>query len=303
MFGGPCLPVPGDFFACWLGLQQVYSGHYRESLIRGSLVNSLHVTPVPAFADNYIWLIHGLNDQGLNNHSRVVVVDPGDAQAVKQTLLQRRLTLAGILITHHHADHTGGVIELIEQWNVPVYGPANELIPGSPIKVSEGMEVRFEQLGLSFDIIDVPGHTEGHIAYLGHNALFCGDTLFSGGCGRLLGGTAPQLWQSLNRLSALPGETRVYCAHEYTVGNLMFACVAEPDNSAAVAYLENCQRLRAEDRPTLPSTIGNELNINPFLRVKNGTVKRSAEQHVGHALDSDLEIFIALREWKNHFRS
>jgi hydroxyacylglutathione hydrolase len=261
-------------------------------------LNTLRVTPVAAFADNYIWLIHGLN-----NHASVVVVDPGDANPVKQALSQQRLTLAGILITHHHADHTGGVLELIREWNVPVYGPANELIPGDPIKVSDGMEIDFEKLGLTFSVVDVPGHTEGHIAYVGHLSLFCGDTLFSGGCGRLLGGTAPQLWRSLNRLSSLPDETKVYCTHEYTVGNLMFAHAVEPDNSAAVAHLKHCQTLRAQGRPTLPSTIGNELNINPFLRVKNSTVKRSAEQHVGHALDSDLEIFTALREWKNHFRS
>jgi len=258
----------------------------------------LHVTPIAAFTDNYIWLIHDIHNAG-----SVVVIDPGDADAVKNALSQQRLTLAGILITHHHGDHTGGVVELINEWNVPVYGPANELIPGNPTKVSEGMVIRFGQLGLQFSIMDVPGHTEGHIAYVGHNSLFCGDTLFSGGCGRLLGGTAPQLWQSLRRLGSLPGETKVYCTHEYTVGNLMFALAVEPDNSATTAYLKKCQILRAEGRPTLPGTIGNELNINPFLRVKNGTVKRSAEQHAGHPLNSELEIFTALREWKNHFRS
>jgi hydroxyacylglutathione hydrolase len=261
-------------------------------------LNTLHVTPVAAFADNYIWLIRGINDPG-----SVVVVDPGDAHAVKRVLSQQRLALAGILITHHHADHTAGVVELINEWNVPVYGPAKELIPGNPTLVSGGTDIGFIQLGLTFSVIDVPGHTEGHIAYMGHNSLFCGDTLFSGGCGRLLGGTAPQLWHSLNRLAQLPHETRVYCTHEYTVGNLMFARTIEPDNSATAAYLENCRRLRAEDRPTLPTTIGIELNINPFLRVKNSTVKRSAEQHAGHPLDSDLDVFTTLREWKNHFRS
>jgi len=264
----------------------------------GNCLNNLRVTPVAAFSDNYIWLIHGLK-----NSQSVVAVDPGDAEVVNEALKRQQLTLAGILVTHHHADHTGGIVELLRERSIPVYAPAHELIPGHPAKVSGGMEIRFDELGLVFSIIDVPGHTEGHIAYVGHGSLFCGDTLFSGGCGRLLGGTAPQLWRSLNRLSALPAETKVYCTHEYTVGNLMFAHAVEPDNSAAATYLENCRTLRAEDRPTLPTTIGNELNINPFLRLKNGTVKRSAEQHVGHALDSDLEVFIALREWKNHFRS
>jgi len=261
-------------------------------------LSTLHVTAVAAFSDNYIWLIHGLN-----NHAHVVAVDPGDAQAVIQTMNQRQLTLAGILVTHHHADHTGGVMELIQRWGVPVYGPAKEMIPGTPHKVSDGSQISFNDLGLQFSVMDIPGHTEGHIAYVGHESLFSGDTLFSGGCGRLLGGTAPQLWQSLNRLAALPVTTKVYCTHEYTVGNLMFASVIEPDNSAIADYLEQCRERRAQDRPTLPTSIGIELNINPFLRVAMGTVKRSAEQHVGHALDSPLEVFTALREWKNHFVS
>jgi len=261
-------------------------------------VNSLHVTAVTAFTDNYIWLIHGLN-----RDDHVVVVDPGDARPVLRALAQQQLTLAGILVTHHHADHSGGVAELIQQWDVPVYGPAKELIPGVLHKVSDEMEISFDTLGLKFGVMDIPGHTAGHIAYVGHGSLFCGDTLFSSGCGRILGGTAPQLWQSLNLLAQLPSATQVYCGHEYTVGNLMFARVVEPDNPAVASHLEQCQKWRVQGRPTLPTSMGTELNLNPFLRVKNGTVKRSAEQHVGHALDSDLEVFIALREWKNHFTS
>ncbi len=259
-------------------------------------MNALPVTAVTAFADNYIWLVHGLR-----NPNQVIAVDPGDAQAVKRALKTADLHLAGILITHHHADHTGGVTELVETFNVPCYAPATEVIPGDPIKVTEGAHVLFEQLGLEFIVLDVPGHTAGHIAYLGHDALFCGDTLFSAGCGRLLGGTAAQLHHSLNRLASLPINTQVYCTHEYTVGNLMFAHTVELDNSAVVSHLAHCQRMRQQDRPTLPSSISMELNINPFLRVKNATVKRSAEQYAGAALDTDLEIFTALREWKNKF--
>ena len=259
-------------------------------------MNTLQVTAVPAFTDNYIWLIHGRS----NSHC-VLAVDPGDAAAVKQALVHDDLQLAGILVTHHHADHTGGVVELLNSFDVPAYAPAHELIAGKHEKVVEGTAIVFPQLALEFSVLDVPGHTAGHVAYLGHNALFCGDTLFSAGCGRLLGGTAPQLHQSLCSLAALPITTQVYCTHEYTVGNLMFATVVEPDNSAIETHLVRCQQWREQGRPTLPTSIGVELNINPFLRVKRETVKRSAEQRAGHLLNSDVEVFATLRKWKNQF--
>jgi len=256
----------------------------------------LQVTAVPAFADNYIWLVHGQHSS-----RQVIAIDPGDAHAVKRALLHDDLQLAGILITHHHADHTGGVLELINTFNVPVYGPANEVIPGNPTKVIEDSVISFDKLGLEFSVLEVPGHTADHIAYLGQGSLFCGDTLFSAGCGRLLGGTAAQLHQSLCRLAALPITTQVYCAHEYTVGNLMFATRVEPDNSAIRTHLSQCREWREQGRPTLPSSIGIELNINPFLRVACQSVKHSAERHASRLLNSDVEIFAALREWKNHF--
>lgn len=259
-------------------------------------MNTLQVSSVPALADNYIWLIHGLR-----NPHRVIAVDPGDATAARQALQRAKLQLAGILVTHHHADHIGGVAELVDEFAVSVHGPAQESIPGNPLKMSDGMQVVFDALGLEFAVLDVPGHTAGHIAYLGHGSLFCGDTLFSAGCGRLLGGTVQQLWHSLGRLAALTESTQVYCTHEYTVSNLQFACAIEPDNSAISDHLAKCLQQRSEGRPTLPSSIGLELNINPFLRVNQGTVKRSAEQHAGHPLDSDLTVFAELREWKNHF--
>jgi len=259
-------------------------------------LNSLQVTAVPAFTDNYIWLIHGARDS-----DRVIAVDPGDADAVSKALRQDDLQLAGILVTHHHPDHTGGIVELIETFDVPVYAPAHEVIPGASVRVGEGDNFSFADLELEFAVLDLPGHTAGHIAYLNQEAIFCGDTLFSGGCGRLLGGTAAQLHASLSRLAALPITTRVYCTHEYTVGNLMFALAVEPDNSAIEAHLQECQYLRSQGRPTLPTSIGVELNINPFLRVKMETVKRSAERHAERSLNDDLAVFTTLRDWKNHF--
>jgi hydroxyacylglutathione hydrolase len=220
---------------------------------------------------------------------------------VNQALIHNDLQLAGFLVTHHHSDHTGGVVELVEKFNAPVYAPAHEVIPGATVKVGEGDKITFADLGLEFAVLNVPGHTAGHIAYFGSGAIFCGDTLFSGGCGRLLGGTAAQLHDSLNRLAALPKNTQVYCTHEYTVGNLMFARAVEPDNPAIEAHLQQCRQQRSQDRPTLPTTISVELNINPFLRVKIESVKRSAERHAEHSLNDDLAVFATLRDWKNHF--
>jgi hydroxyacylglutathione hydrolase len=257
----------------------------------------LQVTAVPAFDDNYLWLIHSpLSSE------QVLAVDPGDASAVRKTLQLDQLALSGILITHHHADHVGGVTELLKDHSIAVFGPENEQIPGQPRRVSQDEHVRFDKLGLDFEVLEVPGHTSGHIAYLGHGAVFCGDTLFSGGCGRLFEGTAPQMLASLEKLAALPPDTKVYCAHEYTLSNLRFARVVEPENEALAGYLEHCLELRGQSRPTIPSSIGLELRINPFLRTHVETVKRAAERQAGHTLHSESDIFAVLREWKNHFR-
>ncbi|HEY0687143.1 MAG TPA: hydroxyacylglutathione hydrolase [Steroidobacter sp.] len=257
----------------------------------------LQVTPVRAFTDNYIWLIHSPRDP-----ARVVAVDPGDAKPVERTLADRNLTLAGLLITHHHADHVGGVSELLRNRDIPVFGPANETVPGNPQRLREGDDARFPELGLEFEVLDVPGHTAGHIAYVGHGAVFCGDTLFSGGCGRLFEGTAEQMHASLSKLAALPAETLVYCAHEYTLSNLKFGLAVTPDNQAAASYLARCQELRARDEATIPSDIRRERNVNPFLRCDDESVKQAAEAHAGRGLQSEPEVFAVIRRWKDSFR-
>ncbi|MCB1960774.1 MAG: hydroxyacylglutathione hydrolase [Rhodocyclaceae bacterium] len=251
----------------------------------------MQIVPIPAFNDNYIWLMH--------NGRHAVAVDPGDAGPVRDFIAQHALTLAAILITHHHRDHTGGIAALAG--NCPVYGPAGESIDGVTHRLREGDVVTIEELDLRFEVLDIPGHTAGHIAYYAPGTLFCGDTLFSAGCGRLFDGTAAQLHASLKRLAALPDDTRVYCTHEYTLANLAFACAVEADNPARDAWLATCQRRRAENQPTLPSTIGREKAINPFLRVDQPGVQAALTAHLGHAPGDAQACFTRLREWKNTF--
>jgi len=266
---------------------------------RPGTADALAVTIVPAFTDNYFWLVHGRGAAS----ARVAVVDPGDAQAVLRALEAGGLTLEAILTTHHHDDHVGGVAELLARYPVPVFGPAGERIPGRTVALAEGAEVLLPRLGLRFTVFDVPGHTAGHIAYYGHGALFCGDTLFSGGCGRLFEGTAAQMLASLDKLSRLPPDTRVYCAHEYTAANLRFALAVEPDNAALRGYAAEVEALRARTTPTVPSTIGLEGRINPFLRSRLPAVRRAIAAHAGREPAGDAEAFGALREWKNGFRA
>lgn len=265
--------------------------------MRALQVTTLQVTAVPAFEDNYLWLIHAPA-----NPLKVVAVDPGDASAILAVLERDGLILAGILVTHRHSDHVGGVEKLQSTFSVPLYGPKNEDIPGSPIRVGNGSEVEFAELGLQFSVIDVPGHTRGHIAYYGHGALFCGDTLFSAGCGRMFEGTAEQMSASLARLKSLPADSRVYCAHEYTVSNLRFAAAVEPENEDVRQHLKQCLVWRETGKMTLPSTLKLELRINPFLRLSEQSVKRAAAEHAGRSLHSDSDTFAVLREWKNQFR-
>lgn len=253
------------------------------------------IIAVPAFSDNYIWL--------LRYGDKAVLVDPGDAAPVVNALEAKGLELAGILLTHHHPDHVGGVEELLA-WSgsdISVFGPAAESIPCVNRPLVGGEQAKIDEVGACFDVIDVGGHTLGHIAYFGEGAVFSGDTLFAAGCGRIFEGTAEQMWQSLSRLAALPPSTEVYCAHEYTLANLRFALAVEPDNQALQARCAEAQRLREEGKPTVPTTIADELAINPYLRVRQPQVIAAAEAFHGSALAGDAQVFAALRGWKDVF--
>jgi hydroxyacylglutathione hydrolase len=254
------------------------------------------LTALPAFVDNYIWMLH--------DGAHAIVVDPGDAAPVLEALDTQGLTLTGILVTHHHADHVGGVDALRPRLHGPVYGPAHERIPQPFVPLQEGQQI--ELLGLRFAVLDVPGHTAGHIAYVQQGVaeralLFCGDTLFSGGCGRLFEGTPAQMSASLAKFAALPGDTLVCCTHEYTLANLRFAAVVEPSNAALHQYTAACREKREAGQPTLPSTIATEQAINPFLRCQQPEVVKAAQAEGAQGTD-DVSVLASLREWKNRYR-
>jgi hydroxyacylglutathione hydrolase len=257
----------------------------------------LNVRPVGAFSDNYIWLI-----ESPGAHGRVLAVDPGDGAPVIAELERRGATLAAILLTHHHLDHIGGVPELLRQGAVPVIGPDDTRIAQRTRTVRDGERCDLPELGLSFEILHIPGHTLSHIAFSGHGALFCGDTLFSAGCGRLFEGTPEQMNASLTKLRNLPPETRVFCGHEYTAANLRFALTVEPANRAALEYQARVERMRAQGDPTLPSTLALEIQVNPFLRCDEPAVVRAAEVHAGHSLGEAAAVLGVLRAWKDQFR-
>jgi len=259
---------------------------------------ALTVLALPAFKDNYLWLIH----DGVH----AAVVDPGDAEPVLAALVEHGLQLTAILLTHHHADHIGGVPHLLEHAKVPVFGPAGEDIAVVTEPLAEGAHLTVPGIGLALSVLDVPGHTRGHIAYVAHDQnepwLFCGDTLFAGGCGRLFEGTPAQMAASLAKLASLPADTRVYCAHEYTMANLGFAAAVEPDNQALQLRLVSEAGKRADNVPTLPSTIALELATNPFLRVSEpGIVASLAAAGRAQPGAAPVALFAALREWKNVF--
>jgi hydroxyacylglutathione hydrolase len=255
--------------------------------------NDFEVVPLRAFKDNYIWT--------LRNERYAAVVDPGDAQPVLDYLRQERLELCAILATHHHPDHVGGVAALLAHHAVPVYGPRGEPISTLTDPVGEGDLVQISQLGLRFGVLAIPGHTRAHIAYYGANSLFCGDTLFACGCGRLFEGTAQQMFASLAKLADLPDETLVYCGHEYTLANIDFAKAVEPDNEALAARAASDAEMRKHNRPTLPSTIGREKKTNPFLRCVQPGVIASANKYLGARASSPVQVFAAIRQWKNTF--
>lgn len=253
----------------------------------------MNIIPLPALRDNYIWLVH--------DGQHAAVVDPGDAGPVLAYLDRHGLELTAILITHHHADHVGGLQTLLEQHPVAVFGPAKEAITGVSHRVGEGDTISVPGLALTLQVLEVPAHTAGHIAYFAPGMLFCGDTLFSAGCGRLFEGTAAQLQAALLRFAALADDTRVYCTHEYTLSNLAFARVADPDNAERDRYLAHCTALRAADTPTLPTTIGQEKQINPFLRADQPGVIAAVARHTGRRPATALECLAALRSWKDNY--
>jgi len=268
----------------------------------------LKVEPIPAFQDNYIWAIH-------DGHS-AAVVDPGEAAPVLRFLAQHGLALGAIVITHHHGDHQGGVADLLEAHPagpdgapVPVIGPAGERIGHRTQAVREGDIVTLRHPAATFRVLDVPGHTAGHVAYTADAAglpgagpaVFCGDTLFASGCGRLFEGTPAQMLISLDKLAALPAETKVYCAHEYTRSNVRFAQAVEPDNADLAAWSARVDALRQADIPTVPTTVGQERAVNPFLRSRDAAVRRAVAGQGGD-VSNDAAAFGALRGWKDNFR-
>lgn len=259
---------------------------------------TVSIRPIHAFNDNYIWLI----DDGV----KAAVVDPGQAEPVLKALADRQLSLTAILLTHHHQDHVGGVEKLRQAFEVTVYGPALEQLPACDVALTEGDAVELSEPAIALKVLDVPGHTAGHIAYFGHGigdspVLFCGDTLFVAGCGRLFEGTPQQMLASLDKFCGLPDDTRVYCAHEYTQSNLRWARTVDPDNPSLMEMEQLVRAVREINQPSVPSRMDVEKKCNPFLRSREQSIRQAAEQWAGRSLESPTEVFAALRDWKDKF--
>ena len=261
-----------------------------------SVDEALSVLAIPAFADNYVWLIH--------DGKQAAVVDPGDAAPVVAALSAHRLSLVAILLTHHHADHVGGVPALLERFPVPVFGPRGESIATVTVPLAEGDQAAIPELKLDLSVLDIPGHTRGHIAYVAADQgwLFCGDTMFAAGCGRLFEGTPAQMVASLAKLAALPDATLMYCGHEYTLANLRFAVEVEPGNRALPERIAREQDKRDRGLPTLPSTIAVEKATNPFLRYREPAILDRLAASGRLSSREPIAAFTALREWKNSYR-
>jgi hydroxyacylglutathione hydrolase len=249
------------------------------------------IIPVASLKDNYIWM--------LVNHQDAIIVDPGESSPVQSYLEQHQLSLRGILITHHHWDHTNGLDALLAAFNTNVYGPKNETVKGMTHPVCEGDVVSFQDFPAKFNVLDIPGHTLGHIAYYANGNLFCGDTLFAAGCGRLFEGTAEQLYASLQKIAKLPDDTFIYCAHEYTLNNLRFAQLVEPNNEDIKMRMQRVQTMRDKQLSTLPSTLAEEKLTNPFLRCDSAEVIKQTEKQAGKRLVTSVDVFSALRQWKD----
>ncbi len=256
----------------------------------------LEIWPISVLGDNYVWILQVPHTTG------VLVVDPGSGPPVAAELATSGLEPTAILLTHHHSDHVGGVATLLEGRTIPVHGPARESITLVDRPVRGGDRLDFSELNLVLDVVDVPGHTAGHVAYVGNGFVLCGDTLFAGGCGRLFEGTPAQMVESLDRLSALPPETSVYCAHEYTEANLRFGAEVEPGNRDLTNRREHVRKLRASGRATVPSTIEQELQTNPFLRCTEPTVVQAAERYAERSMNDRVDVFATVRAWKDGWR-
>lgn len=252
---------------------------------------TIQIEAIKAFTDNYIWAVH--------DGRHCVIVDPGEATGTLGFLDRHQLRLCGLLLTHHHHDHVGGVDEIRAVHSAPAWGSDDPRMPGDLRVVGEGDSVAIEELDLAFGVLETPGHTTSHIAFHGHGLLFCGDTLFSAGCGRLFEGTPAQMQDSIDKLAALPDGTRVYCAHEYTESNCSFARSVEPDNEALTERCKRVSELRRRDRITLPSTIGEEKAINPFMRTREPAVIAAARRREPGRGDSPQAVFGVIRRWKD----
>jgi hydroxyacylglutathione hydrolase len=266
---------------------------WNHNSIARKRYSMITITPIPALNDNYIWMIlHPASAQA-------VVVDPGDATPVIKILQAQNIQLTGIMITHHHWDHTNGITALLDYTPVPVYGPNSMDIVSHPLK--EGDILELTQLACRFQVIEIPGHTLDHIAYLGDHSIFSGDTLFTAGCGRVFEGSFQQMYQSLEKLRQLPDNSQVYCGHEYTQANLQFAQAVEPNNTDIQQRINTVNQLRANNQATVPATLAQELKTNPFLRCHLKNVQEIASEQIGQTLTNPVETFAAIRQWKDHF--
>jgi hydroxyacylglutathione hydrolase len=253
-----------------------------------------NIFAISAFSDNYIWCVH--------DSKHAIVVDPGDAEPVIRTLKEKQLILTSILITHHHHDHTGGIKKLVSAYpDVKVYGPKNPKIEGIDLRLSEGESLSLSNPQLDLNILETPGHTLDHIVFYNKELMFCGDTLFSAGCGRMFEGTPEVFYHSLQKLARLPEQTKVYCTHEYTLANLAFAAHVDPENKVLHDYQNWANTQRESNKITLPSSIGEQKKINPFLRCANKQIKQNIQNIMNLSANSEVDVFAALRSCKDHF--